>query len=175
MWRFVVLFKSPLEELLQVPILNLQTALVALKEEQRVAPILKPVARRGRAPSSHLHATLRGHAAGTVKRLVETGLDRQRAHKAVAKQLEKLGVRPGRGSGVVTATTVRNWCDEVSSDVRREGYSRDDDNSMFTPREHARLLRDAEGSGEGPCAYRTFPVGPVRIPPWAENLVNPPI
>jgi hypothetical protein len=131
MWQFIMLFKLPHAELLHTPILNLQTALAAL-EENNVLPIVKPVARHGRAPSSHVHATLKGHAAGTVRRLVETGLGRREAHQTVAKLLQHLSIRPERGSGSVTATTVRNWQDEVSSDVGRRGTAAMMHDSMFT-------------------------------------------
>jgi len=134
MGQFIMLFKLPLAELLHMPILNLQTAMAAL-EENNVLPILKPVARRGRAPSSHVHATLKGHAAGTVRRLVEKGLGRREAHQTVAKLLKQLSIRPERGSGSVTATTVRNWQDEVSSDVGRRGTAAMMHDSMFSPLE----------------------------------------
>jgi hypothetical protein len=139
MGQFIMLFKSPLAELLHVPILILQDALVAL-EQNNVLPILKPVPRPGRAPSSHAHATLKGHVAGTVRRLVETGLSRGDAHKAVAKQLKQLGIRPERGSGGVTATTVRNWCDEVSADVGRRGTAAMMHDSIFTQLEPQRFF-----------------------------------
>jgi hypothetical protein len=138
MWQFVVLFESPLAELLHMPILSLQDALVGL-DNNLVLPILKPVARAGRAPTSHAHATLKGYAAGTVKRLVGTGLRRSDAHQAVAKELKRLGVRAERGSGSVTANTVRNWCDEVSSDVGRRGTAALMHDQMIKPREVQRF------------------------------------
>ena len=120
MWKFIVLFDRPHAERLHTPILSLLDAL-AMLEENNVLPIVKPVPRPGRAPSSHGHAALKGQAAATVKRLIKAGMPLKEAHKAVAKELNKLGVRPERGSGRVTPHTVRNWCDEVASDVGRHG------------------------------------------------------
>jgi len=129
-WMFVVIFRVPLAESLEVPILLLQDALAGL-ESNRVSPILKPIKRRGRSPSSYAHATLKGHVAGTVRRLMETGLKREEAYKKIAKRLNLLGARPDRGSGRVTVATVKNWCDEVSSDVGRHGTAALMYDSMF--------------------------------------------
>ena len=118
-WMFITLFRTPHEEGLEVPILRLQDALVGL-DHNRIEPILKPVRRCGRAPASHPYACVKGHAAATVQLLLQKGLARGDAHRAVARQLRHL-VRPARGSGPITATTVRNWCDEVSRDVDRHG------------------------------------------------------
>src|SRR5262249_30394232 len=61
---FITLFKNPLEEDLHVPIVRLQDALVGLEQGRR-EPILEPVRRRGRAPSSHAYASMKGYAAAT--------------------------------------------------------------------------------------------------------------
>jgi hypothetical protein len=119
-WRFIVLFKAPHDQGLQVPVIRLQDALASL-ERNLVEPMLKPRPRRGRAPSSHAYATLRGNSAGTAELLFRTGLDRQQAHRIVANQLKEIGVQPERGSGKVTADTVRHWCVEVAADVGRRG------------------------------------------------------
>jgi hypothetical protein len=119
-WSFITLFGTPLEENLHVLIMRLQDALWML-DQSWTAPMLKPLRRRGRAPSSQAYAGLRGHAAATVQLLLQAGLAPNYARRAVAAQLRQLGVRPERGSGPVTATTVRNWCDKVSSDVGRHG------------------------------------------------------
>jgi hypothetical protein len=66
---------------------------------------------------------MKGYAAATVQLLLQAGLARGDAHRAVATQLSQLDIRPERGSGTVTATTVRNWCDEVSEDVGRRGMA----------------------------------------------------
>jgi hypothetical protein len=116
-WTFIVLFRTPLDETLHFPILRLQDAL----DQNRIEPFLKRVRRSGRGPSSHAYDAVRGHAAATVQLLLKAGLARGDAHRAVARQLSELGLRPERGSGTVTATTVRNWCDKVSRDVGRHG------------------------------------------------------
>jgi hypothetical protein len=118
---FIMLFRTPLKGALDVPIARLQEALRGVEFNRR-DPILKPPVRRpGRAPPSYAYAHLKGHAAATVERLRQAGLRRVEAHRAVARKLSQLGVRPERGSGTVTATTVRNWWNEVSSDVARRG------------------------------------------------------
>jgi hypothetical protein len=115
-WMFITVFRTPFSEELYVPILRLQDAL-AMLDKNRIEPIFRPVRGSGRGPSSYTHACLKGYAAAAVK--LQQGLTRADAYLAVATQLSELGVRPGRGSGVVTATTVRNWYYEVSSDVGR--------------------------------------------------------
>jgi hypothetical protein len=123
-WQFITLFRTPYAEKLHVPILHLQDALGML-DQNLVKPILRPAPHSGRAPSSNIYATLKGQAAATVQLLLRTGLARPDAHKQVAKLLARLGARgvisekAGRGTGAITATTVRNWVDEVSSDVGR--------------------------------------------------------
>jgi hypothetical protein len=116
-WMFIALFEKPLAESLQLTIVHLMDALVGL-DNNLVLPIVKPIRRRGRSPSSHAYAALKGHAANTVRHLKEAGFSAKKAHQAVAQQLKKL-VRPERGSGPITEHTVRNWCNEVSSDVGR--------------------------------------------------------
>jgi hypothetical protein len=119
-WRFITLFSTPLAETLHIPIVRLQDA-VTMLNYNRIEPILKPIRHRGRAPSSYSYACLKGCAAATVQLLVQAGLDLAEARLAVARQLSKRGVRPERGSGTVTRTTVRNWCNEISADVGRRG------------------------------------------------------
>ena len=121
-WSFITLFRTAFEENLRVPIVRLQDALTGL-DEGRTEPIVKAVRRPGRAPSSHVYNSMKGYAAATVQLLLQAGLARGDAHRAVATQLSQLDIRPERGSGTVTATTVRNWCDEVSEDVGRRGMA----------------------------------------------------
>src|SRR5262245_11330306 len=115
-WNFILLFRKPLEETLHVPILRLHSALRML-DQGATEPILEPVRRPGRAPSDPAYDSIRGDAVATVQILLQTGLARGEAHEEVAKQLRQLGVEPERGSGTVTATTVRNWCDKIPSQV----------------------------------------------------------
>jgi hypothetical protein len=82
---------------------------------------------------------LKGTAAGTVKRLLQAGLDRKRALEVVAKALTEQGVRPERGSGTITGNTVRHWCDEVAEDVGRRGTAATAYDSMFTAQEIERF------------------------------------
>jgi hypothetical protein len=137
-WMFIVLFEGPRAESLQVPILCLQDALASL-EKGLVPPIVKRAPRCGRAPSSEVRAHLRGHAAGTAQRLMETGLNRQDAFRAVAKRLSELEVRTERGAGKVTADTVRHWYDEVRADVGRHGTEARMFDSMFTADEDSKF------------------------------------
>jgi hypothetical protein len=119
-WTFITLFRTPLDECLHVPILRLQEGL-AMLDQGRTEPMLKRVPRHGRARSSESYEGLKGHAAATVQLLLQAGLAQGDARRAVATQLSRLGIRPERGSGTVTATTVQNWSDKVSSDVGRHG------------------------------------------------------
>jgi hypothetical protein len=82
---------------------------------------------------------VKGHAAATVKRLTQTGMALKDAHKAVARELKNHGVRPERGSGQVDPDTVRNWCDEVASDVGRHGTAALMYDQMFTDEEQKRF------------------------------------
>jgi hypothetical protein len=119
-WSFITLFGGPFAENLHVPIMRLQDALSML-DHGETQPMLKSVRRPrgGRALSNQIYASLRGHAAATAQLLEQAGLGRDDAREAVAKELRQLGVRPQRGSGTVTATTVQNWRSEVAEDVGR--------------------------------------------------------
>ena len=145
-WMFVAAFRPALMDNLQVPILTLQDALAGLNNNA-VAPILEPVPRRGRSPSNVLHAVMRGHAAATVTKLMEIGFGRDEALSEVAKVVAQLGIRPERGSGVVKASTVRSWCNEVSSDVGRHGEAaRQYDCWITKPDERREEFGDVERS-----------------------------
>ena len=136
---FITLFKNPLEEDLHVPIVRLQDALAGLEQGRR-EPILEPVRRRGRVPSSHAYASMKGYAAATVQLLQQAGLAHDDARGAVARQLRELGIRPERGSGTVTATTVRNWCNVVPRDVDRRGTAALMYDDRLAPEERERFL-----------------------------------
>jgi hypothetical protein len=134
LWRFITLFEQPLSEMLHMPILDLQQALVAL-EHNNVSPMLKPPKpkRPGRAKSSPARDALKGHVAGTVQCLLQSGITPvAAAHRRVAKVLDELGVRAERGRGNISATTVRHWCDEVDIDVGRGTTAAINYDSMFT-------------------------------------------
>jgi hypothetical protein len=155
MSQFIMLFNSPLAEYLHVPILKLLDALAAL-DQNNVLPILKPVARPGRAASSHAYAALKGHAAATVMRLRKLDLDPKQAFALVAKELTRLGVRPERGKGAITATTVRHWCDDVENDVGRRGTAAITYDKMFTDDENKRF------HGLPPDEAKNFALGSLR-------------
>jgi hypothetical protein len=138
MSRFVMLFERPLAESLQAPMLRLHAALSALNGN-KVEPIVKPVARRGRSDSSAARLALKGASAGTVRRLLDIGIARPDAFRAVSNQLKKIGVRPERGPGDITDTTIRHWCNTVAADVSRTGAAATVHDSMFTAEENARF------------------------------------
>lgn len=146
--QFAALFEKPHLETFDAPITTLMTALAAL-DCNSVLPIVRPTPRSGRAPSSHAHLALKGHSAAAVRRLVNSGLNRQQAHKSVARELQRLKVRAERGSGDLTPTTVRNWCNEVSSDVGRQGTAAIIHDTTLTDaseRQLAELLRNGDRS-----------------------------
>jgi hypothetical protein len=177
MWPFVALFNSTQAESLLPPVIKLMEALAAL-DQNNVMPILKPVARRGRAPASHGYASLQGHVAGTVIRLRNSGLPPNKAHKLVAEELTRLGARSGRGKGVITAHTVRHWCDDVASDVGRLGAAammydlmfKDEENRKFQALPLAKAKRMAITSLQR-YVYEIFPE--LRAP--TKNPARPPI
>jgi hypothetical protein len=173
-WMFVTAFRPALSENLQVPILTLQEALAGLNTNA-VAPILKPTPRRGRSPSSVKHAVMKGHAAATVTILMEIGFGRDEALSEVAKLLARIGIRPERGSGVVKAVTVRNWCNEVSSDVGRHSEAaRQYDLWISRPEEHE---KNSEMSKEarGRHALAVLAQWVQSVFPSEKKLRNPPI
>jgi hypothetical protein len=139
-WQFITQFRAPYMQSLQVPILRLQDALSKLNEN-RVEPILQPApsSRGGRPPSSDAYASLKGQAVATVELLHGMGLERRAARLAVAKELSKLGVRPGHGSGRVSATTLRNWRDEILSDVGRHTVAAKAYDDTLAPAERKRF------------------------------------
>ena len=138
MWRLIALFKQPFAENLHLPILRLQDALTAL-DDNEVAPMLKPVPRRGRARSTGVRLALRGYAAGTVERLMQAGVERQQACEQVAKALTRLDIRAERGRRKITTDTIRHWCDEVSADVSRKREAAIVYDDMFTDCERRRF------------------------------------
>jgi hypothetical protein len=137
-WRFVALFEQPFADLLHLPLLQLQVSLMTL-DKGHVAAMLKPTRRRGRAVSGGARAALKGRAAAAVAQILQTGLSQKQARDLVAKTLARLGVRPERGSGQITATTVRHWCDEVRGDVGRHTDAATVYDGIFTEEERERF------------------------------------
>jgi hypothetical protein len=169
MWQFIMLFNSPLAEGLHLPILKLQDALATL-DKNNVLPMLKPIARPGRAASSHAYVALQGHAAATVMRLRKLGLDPKQAFTLVAKELTSLGVRPERGKHAITANTVRHWCDDVASDVSREGTAAIMYDKTFTDDENERFR------ALPPADAKKFTLGTLRqyVQKIFPELLKPP-
>jgi hypothetical protein len=121
-YAFLSLFGPVRQEGLSVPLAALENALWVL-DEGVVQPILKPTqrARRGRARSSVLHQELKGAAVYVAHRLNSLGLEQKEVLAIVAAELRSIGVKPDRGSGEITARTIRGWCEEVAADVGRHG------------------------------------------------------
>jgi hypothetical protein len=177
LWQFVALFKPSQAELLFTPVTNLMDALAAL-EKNTVKQILKPVPRRGRAPSNDAYASLQGHAAGTVTRLRTLGLSPEKAHELVAEELAKLRVQSLRGEGIIKKDTVRHWCDVVTSDVSRSGTAAMMYDSMFTDAEMKRFqimepakTRKLAIASLQTYVYEMFP----ELRTSGKNPVRPPI
>lgn len=118
--RFLWLFETTLSERLDLPIGALRGALFGL-EENIVEHLLQPAAKVGRSGLSMARQALKGQVAAAVQRIIQAGISAPDARHLVARELNKRGLKPERGSGNVTATTVRHWCDEVEEDVGRRG------------------------------------------------------
>jgi hypothetical protein len=123
--KFLSRWQPILDEALQTPLARLFNDLMAL-DKNNVSPMLKPTPRSGRAPASAMYESLKGSAAYTVKRLESTGLTIPEAHTLVAKELNKVGMRPARagadgGDNVFSERTIRKWCEDVSADVGCRG------------------------------------------------------
>jgi hypothetical protein len=148
LWRFAALFQKPYAEGLHVPIVALMNALQAL-DGNFVLPIVRPSPGPGRPPSDQVHLALKGHSAAAVRRLVDSGLDRKRAHEAVAKALRKAGARTQRGTGALTSTTVRNWCREVDKAEQESTSAAIYDETLTdgTEKQFSRLLSDGNRLG----------------------------
>jgi hypothetical protein len=116
--KFLMLFRVVQDEQLHLPFAALDNALQAL-DQNVVLPLVTPKQRSGRGPATEGRQVSMGAAAYAVASLQRLGTNRQDACEAVAKELHACGVRPNRGSGILTARTVREWCDVVSVDYGR--------------------------------------------------------
>jgi hypothetical protein len=110
-WTFVAQFGAAREGL-HIPLLDLAGALIALNTNN-VLPVLMPHPRSGRAYDSPKRQALVGFAAGAVEQLRWTGMCPAEAHRVVAAELSKWGVKPARGTRPIKARTVRDWCERV--------------------------------------------------------------
>jgi hypothetical protein len=136
--KFLSVFAPVISSRLHAPLAVLFDALMNL-DSGTVLPLLKPAKKTGRARASALRSSLIGAAAFTVRRLTETGMKAPAAYKAVARCLRDAGIKPARGrAGTLTERTIRGWCEEVNTDVGRQGEaSQTYDLLIFDPRGNA--------------------------------------
>jgi hypothetical protein len=106
---------------LQAPIAALLDALRGL-DDGRIAPLLRPNRASGRPRLGAIAEGVRGSAAFTVRRLIETGLRPQEARELVAKELASAGIEATRGRfPKLTERTIRGWVQAIDADVGRTG------------------------------------------------------
>ncbi len=158
---------------LLAPLDNLAAALRNLDDGGH-PPLLRPVARSGRAPADGMMIRLKALAAITIDRLC--AIDdpsepltqrRQRAYGEIADVLARRGIMPQRagakdkrGIGAITARTIRGWYDEVmqvakSSPLRRQ-YEKLKENSRWSRAQMeatGALMREAYGDLHDAAAH----------------------
>jgi hypothetical protein len=127
---FLMLFRTVNNEGLQAPLALLADALEALNSNL-IEPMMKPVTRSGRAPASAGRQSMKGVVAYVVRRLQDIGINRELACRDAAAQLLACGVGPDRGSGKITARTVREWCDATGADVGRRSHAAQTFDGLF--------------------------------------------
>jgi hypothetical protein len=120
--KFLMLFRVVHDEQLHLPLAALDNALKAL-DENVVLPMLTPKPHSGCSSATDARQVTKGAAAYVAHSLQRLGMNRTAACLAVAKSLRALGLRPERGSGALTARTIREWCDVVSADISRQSPS----------------------------------------------------
>jgi hypothetical protein len=111
---------------LLAPLIALYDALLQLDDGETL-PVLQKVRHSGRARASAGRESLKGIVAFTVDRLCALGTSPSEAHETVARVLTSefvtpargKFVTPARGSSLMTARTVRLWCEDVAADVGR--------------------------------------------------------
>jgi hypothetical protein len=172
--RFSWLFEATLAERLDLPVGALRGALFGL-DENIVEPLLRRVARAGRSGSSMARQALKGHVAAAVQRLLQAGIAVVDARQRVAKELRKLGMKPERGAGDVTATTVRHWCDEVEQDVGRRGAAAVAYDMTFTDDEVKRFKALPTDKARQDHALASLAAFVRDILPGTQNPVIPPV
>jgi hypothetical protein len=172
--RFIVLFETPLAELLHVPVLLLHEALLGL-DDNIVRPLLKPVKKDGRSGSGMAREALKGKTAGTVQLLFQAGISTSDAHRLVGRELGKLGLKTERGSGDLKATTVRHWCDEVAGDVGRTGIASYVYDRMFTEDEVKRFKALDSDQARKDLALASLAAFVREVVLGTQNPVIPPI
>ena len=117
---FILRFEITLFRDVHQPLADLASALMRL-DEGCIEPMLETRRKGGRVPDKPERQSLIGAAVRTVRRLVLTGMPLGQALQAVAKVLDKIGVQPSRGSRLLSARTIREWCERVNADVSGRG------------------------------------------------------
>jgi hypothetical protein len=138
---FLMRFNPALLEGLHIPLLNLESALLALNGNN-VEPMLKPTVAPsgGRALDSPARQALVGVAVGAVRRLKWTGLKSAAARNAVADALTRVGIKPARGKRRITERTIRDWCERVDADVGRRSVAAMNADAVCTDEWRLRIL-----------------------------------
>jgi hypothetical protein len=121
--KFLGLYEPVLTGGLHAPLAMLFDALMHL-DDGDVLPMLQKVPHSGRARASAGRESLMGMVAYTVDALCATGMPLDDARETVACELQRAGVRPGRGRGEFTSRTVRTWCEKVAADVGARGEAK---------------------------------------------------
>jgi hypothetical protein len=119
--RYLMLFETVHAESLLTPLALLFGDLVSLDGGQ-VSPMVAPAKRRGGTLASGFYNALKGIAVFVVRRLEASGMSLPEARKAVARELNKWGVRPARkgsreGSGEFAARTIAKWQEDIAADI----------------------------------------------------------
>jgi len=137
---FILRLKPGFEESLNLALGDVTSGLVALEAGQ-VVPLLKPKPRPrgGRAPEDPTRHVLLGCAVAAVGRLQWTGLRIGEAQSAVAERLDKLGVKPARGSRPITSRTVREWCEKIAADVGGRSMAAVNVKILLSPESESRV------------------------------------
>lgn len=120
--RFLMLFETVHVESLLTPLALLFGDLVSL-DGGKACPMVAPTKKPGGTRASGFYNAMKGIAVFIVRRLEASGISRPDSRKAVARELNKLGVRPARkgsreGSGEFRAGTIAKWEQDVAADIQ---------------------------------------------------------
>lgn len=139
---FFMFFRTVESERLQVPTASLVNALMAL-DDNNVQPLLKPARHRGRARESEARQALKGMAVLTVQELRKRGFSQNEALRLVVKELSRVGIKPGRGSGNLTTRTIREWREARDADVGKRGTAAQTIEELETQKSILEAIRSA--------------------------------
>jgi hypothetical protein len=114
------------------PLLRLHKDIVDVAKKGRVAPMFKPIKKRGGAPGMDVHELVIGYAGRAMEELILADYERAKAAAMVANALRASGYNK------VTAKTVEKWRDRC-----REGLGADISDDAVT---HFRDLPAEYGS-----------------------------